>query len=120
MCVTGPKNMQYGALAILLMIATGTSGVGFFAHQEIFVQEEPSVALSLLFTLATFLGLWTMLAHVCVMCSDPGILTHHGPKYSEQYQAECLDLEDEERAMFATDPIYQQSNYYQFRHCETC
>ena len=113
MCVTGPTNGQYGALAILLLITCATCAAGFFAYSEIFKETGTSIALAMLFCLNLFLGVWTMLAHLCVMFSDPGVLTVRGAQpFSEQYKEECLDLDDTEKAVFETDPIYQSSLYY--------
>ena len=112
MCLTGPIKTQYGAYAILLLITCATAAVSFFTYQELFVQNELSIALSVLFSLATFLGLWTMIVHTCVMCSDPGVLTHRSPQYSVEYTRQCLDLDEEEQSVFDTDPVYKSSLYY--------
>lgn len=74
----------------------------------------------MLFSLSTFLGLYTIASHFCVMCSDPGILSTKQPKASPEYREVCLDLDSTEKVVFDDDTIYQHSLYYQFRNCDTC
>ena len=122
-CVTGPRQGQWGALSILALIILGSVGSIYFTFLEIFEQEDTSVALVLLFSFSSFFGVWTVLAQLCVQFSDPGILTNHSGNpgaEDDDFRAQCLDLEDGERAVFENDPIYQSSTYYQFRSCETC
>ena len=69
------------------------------------------------------MGLWTILAQLCVQFSDPGILTNHSGNpgaENDDFRAQCLDLEEGEKAVYETDTIYQHSTYYHFRNCPTC
>ena len=94
-------------MVVLCLIFSGVCVVGYFSYCELFLQEEPSVPLALLFCLSTFLGLWTMTAQLCVTCSDPGILTNHGrDSKDKEYRVQCLDLDIAEQEVFADDPIY--------------
>ena len=120
LCVTGPAKDQLGALAILLLVCCATASVSFFGYSELYNQEDTSVLLVTLYSTSVFFGLWAMVAHLCVMCSDPGILTQGAPSATDDYMMQCMDLDETERVVFEDDPVYQNSMYYQFRGCETC
>ena len=105
----------------MVLILCSTSAMGYLAQCEIFESLETSVSLTILFSFTTLLGCITVLSQLCVQYSDPGILTNRNPGAdSDDFRAQCLDLEEDEREVFDSDPIYQNSMYYKFRNCSTC
>ena len=73
LCVTGPRAEQFGAFSILTLICTGTGAVAFFNYCEYVLQEETNIGLAIFYSLSLLLGICTIIAQLCVQCSDPGI-----------------------------------------------
>ena len=119
MCITGPKNGDVFPFAVLGLVGTSTLMFGCITVIEL-RQDDFSTLFALYLTFTTFLGLSTILAHLSVQCSDPGILFMFGRKNDDQVYAWAMDLDEQERQVFHDDKIYNESSLYHFRHCETC
>ena len=91
-----------------------------FLEQELVNTTRANLNGVTAFTVAAILGVWLLALQLKVQLSDPGVLIPLVREHSADYRAECLNLGASDRARFATDPIYIDSDYYTFRNCTTC
>ena len=70
--------------------------------------------------ITTLLGLLTTVLQLCVQCSDPGIVSPFEDFDVPDNFYKQLDLDPEEKLIRKTDKIYQKSEFYTLRQCNTC
>ena len=87
----------------------------YFSIRELLNEntEQISLLVSFLFMMSAGLGLWTNILHLCVQCSDPGIVLPLKNDFSNGFKMHCLDLDEEELAAYnRRDPVYKNTEYY--------
>ena len=117
-CVTGPTRGNVAPIAVLALVALGTTTSSTFLTLE--VVHDLNVSLSIQFLVTVLLGMWTIILQFLVWCSDPGIVSRRQDLHSQEAIQQFMSLNSQEAEVQDTDPVYMNSAYYKPRNCDTC